>query len=144
MPLSHRSDTSASQTALEVLGRPPPSTDGDAPRAPGAARGYVWGVDRLDYFAKLAADDPAEPRARYGYANELYRSERWADAVDELRAYLALAEDEGNAWGRLAEALTALGRVDEAADAYLAGIDQSLKHGHTGMASDFEAALERL
>ena len=28
--------------------------------------------------------------------------------------------------------------------AYLAGIDQSLKHGHTGMASDFEAALERL
>ena len=37
----------------------------------------------------------------------------------ELRAYLDLAEDEGNAWGRLAEALTALGRVDEAADAYL-------------------------
>ena len=62
----------------------------------------------------------------------------------ELRAYLDLSEDEGNAWGRLAEALTALGRVDEAADAYLAGIDQSLRHGHTGMATDFEAALEAL
>ncbi len=53
----------------------------------------------------------------------------------ELRAYLDLAEDEGNAWGRLAEALTALGRVDEAADAYLTGIDQSAqarphRHGH--------------
>ena len=51
----------------------------------------------------------------------------------ELRAYLALAEDEGNAWGRLAEALGRLGRVDDAADAYL-----------TGMADEFRAALEAL
>jgi len=61
-----------------------------------------------------------------------------------LRAYLELAEDEGNAWGRLAEALARLGRPDEAADAYLTGIDQSLKHGHTGMAGEFQAALEAL
>ena len=61
-----------------------------------------------------------------------------------LRAYLDLAEDEGNAWGRLAESLARLGRVDEAADAYLTGIDQSLKHGHTGMADEFRAALEAL
>jgi len=100
--------------------------------------------DRLEYFARLVAAEPTVARARFAYANELIRAERWDDAVVELRAYLDLAEDEGNAWGRLAEALTALGRVDEAADAYLTGIDQSLKHGHTGMASDFEAALEAL
>lgn len=101
-------------------------------------------VDKLDYFAGLVADDPTVARARFAYANELLRAGRDEDAVRELRAYLELSEDEGNAWGRLAESLTKLGRVDEAADAYLTGIDQSLKHGHTGMAADFEAAIEAL
>jgi predicted Zn-dependent protease len=100
--------------------------------------------DRLDYFARLVDEAPDVARARFGYANELMHAERWADAVEQLRAYLDLAEDEGNAWGKLAEALTRLGRVEEAADAYLAGIDQSLKHGHTGMADEFQAALEEL
>jgi Flp pilus assembly protein TadD len=101
-------------------------------------------VDRLDYFAGLVAADPTVARAHFGYANELLHAGRDEDAVAELRAYLELAEDEGNAWGRLAEALARIGRPDEAADAYLVGIDQSLKHGHTGMAADFEAALEAL
>lgn len=101
-------------------------------------------MDRLDVFAKLAAETPDEPRARYGFANELYRAERWDEAVVELRAYLALAEDEGNAWGRLGDALAHLGRADEAADAYLAGIDQSEKHGHHGMADELRASLEEL
>jgi Flp pilus assembly protein TadD len=104
----------------------------------------IEGVDRLEYFGRLAAESPTEARARFGYAHELLRAERWEEAASELRAYLALAEDEGNAWGRLAEALGRLGRVDEAADAYLTGIDQSLKHGHTGMADEFRAALEAL
>jgi Flp pilus assembly protein TadD len=100
--------------------------------------------DRLAYFARLVDEAPDVARARFGYANELLHAERFDEAVVQLRAYLDLAEDEGNAWGKLAEALTRLGRVDEAADAYLAGIDQSLKHGHTGMADDFQAALEAL
>ncbi len=101
-------------------------------------------MDRLELFAALAADQPNEARARYGYANELYRAERWDGAVTELRAYLALAEDEGNAWGKLGDALAHLGRVDEAADAYLAGIDQAEKFGHSGMAADFTQSLEAL
>lgn len=101
-------------------------------------------MDRLEYFAKLAADEPDEARARYGYANELYRAERWQDAVVELRAYLSLTDDEGNAWGKLGDALARLGRIDEAADAYLAGIDQALAYGHGGMADDFRAAVEAL
>jgi Flp pilus assembly protein TadD len=100
--------------------------------------------DRLAYFARLVDEAPDVARARFGYANELLHAERFDEAVVQLRAYLDLAEDEGNAWGKLAEALARLGRIDEAADAYLAGIDQSLKHGHTGMADDFQAALEAL
>jgi predicted Zn-dependent protease len=101
-------------------------------------------VDRLDYFAGLVAEDPTVARARFAYANELLHAGRDEDAVRELRAYLDLSEDEGNAWGRLAEALTRLGRRDEAADAYLTGIEQSLAHGHSGMADDFQTALEAL
>jgi Flp pilus assembly protein TadD len=101
-------------------------------------------MDRLEYFAKLVADEPSEPRARYGYANELYRAERWEEAAVELRAYLDLADDEGNAWGRLGDALRRLGRVDEAADAYLTGIDQSERFGHHGMADEFRASIEAL
>ena len=101
-------------------------------------------TDRLAYFAAMVSEAPEEPRARFGYANELLRAGRNAEAVEQLRAYLAVAEDEGNAWGRLAEALTALGRADEAADAYLVGIDQALKHGHNGMADDFQRAMDAL
>jgi predicted Zn-dependent protease len=104
----------------------------------------IDGVDRLEYFSRLAAEQPGEARARFGYAHELLRAERWQEAAAELRAYLALAEDEGNAWGRLGEALAHLGRVDEAADAYLAGIDQAAKFGHHGMADDFRDAVEAL
>ena len=104
----------------------------------------VAAMDRLEYFARLAAESPSEPRARYGYANELYKAGRYEDAVREWRAYLDLAEDEGSAWGKLAESLAALGQVDEAADAYLAGIEQAAKHGHAGMAEDLQTAMEEL
>lgn len=101
-------------------------------------------MDRLEYFARLAAESPDVARVRFAHANELLHAGRREEAVAELRAYLDLSEDEGNAWGRLGEALAELGRPDEAADAYLRGIEQALKFGHTGMAADFEAAVQAL
>ena len=52
--------------------------------------------------------------------------------------------DKGAAYGHLAECLTASGDVDAAADAYLAGIDAAIAHGHNGLAADYEAAMEAL
>lgn len=102
-------------------------------------------MDRLDYFGGLARESPTEPRARYAYAHELVRAERWEAAVVELRAYLELSpDDEGAAHGRLGLALARLGRTDEAADAYLAGVDAALAHGHQSMADEFAQALEEL
>jgi tetratricopeptide (TPR) repeat protein len=102
-------------------------------------------VDRLEYFTGLVAEDPAEPRARYGLANELRHAGRHEDAVREWRAYLDLAPgEEGAAWGYLAESLVALGREDEAADAYLQGIDVAARHGHHGLADDYAQAVEGL
>jgi Flp pilus assembly protein TadD len=101
-------------------------------------------MDKLEYFEKLVGTAPNEARARFGFAHELFKAERWEDAAREFRAYLELAEDEGNAWGRLAESLARLGRIDDAADAYLTGIDQAIKFGHNGMADEFRDAMELL
>jgi len=101
-------------------------------------------MDRLDFFARAVADDPGVARARFAYAVELQRAGRLEEAVEQYRAYLGLQEDEGNAWQRLGEALAGMGRTDEAADAWLEGIDAALKHGHTGMADDIRALVEAL
>ena len=61
-----------------------------------------------------------------------------------LGAYLNLADDEGAAWGHLAECLTATGDTNAAADAYLTGIDTALRNGHNGLAADYEVAIEAL
>ena len=100
--------------------------------------------DRLAYFERIVRDDPSVARARFAYANELLHAGRDADAVEQLRAYLDLAEDEGNGWQRLGRALARLGRRDEAADAFLSGIEQAGKHGHGGMAEEMSDELNAL
>ena len=62
--------------------------------------------------------------------------------MEHLHAYLALAEDEGNAYGRLGQALRRLGREEEARDAYRRGIEAATRHGHPTMAEEFEEELE--
>jgi len=101
-------------------------------------------MDRIDYFARAVEAAPQVARARFGYGVELQRAGRNGEAIAQFRAYLELQEDEGNAWGRLADSLAATGDRDGAADAYLAGIDQAIKFGHHGMADDLRAALEDL
>ncbi len=101
-------------------------------------------MDRLDAFARMVEDDPGVARARFAYAVELQRAQRYDDAAAQYRAYLGLQEDEGNAWQRLGECLAALGRTDEAADAYLQGVEQAVRHGHHGMADDIQALMDAL
>ena len=100
--------------------------------------------DRLAWFRRLADEHPDEPRARFSLANELLKRGDDTEAIEHLRAYLDLAEDEGNAWGKLGDALARTGDADAAADAYLAGIEQAIKHGHPGMADEFQQAVEAL
>ncbi|HEX9936617.1 MAG TPA: tetratricopeptide repeat protein [Longimicrobium sp.] len=97
---------------------------------------------RIQALRKMAAAHPEDPRPRFGLALEMEKASRWEDAAAELRAYLALADDEGNAYGRLGKALRNLGRDDEAREAYRQGIDAANRHGHPTMAMEFEEVLE--
>jgi Flp pilus assembly protein TadD len=100
--------------------------------------------NRIETLRKMVEARPRDARARFGLALELERLSRWEEVVTELTAYLELAQDEGNAYGRLAHALRELGRVEEARDAYRRGIEASYRHGHPTMAMEFEEALEEM
>lgn len=92
----------------------------------------------------MVARDPANPLARFGLANEALKAGLYEEARDQLERYLAAYDDEGNGYGRLAEALVQLDRLDEARDALRRGIAASHRFGHPSMAADFEARLEEL
>lgn len=97
---------------------------------------------RIDALRKMLERSPNDPRLRFGLAAEYERLGRWELVVDELREYLALTDDEGNAWGRLGNALRRLGRDAEAKDAYRRGIAAAQRHGHPSMAAEYEEILE--
>ena len=96
---------------------------------------------RIDWLRKQIELNPNDPRLRFGIALEYEKLQRWGQVANELRNYLALADDQGNAWGRLARALRALGREGEARESYRRGIEAAQRHGHPGMAAEFEEAL---
>ncbi|CAN5619969.1 hypothetical protein BH23GEM6_BH23GEM6_02990 [soil metagenome] len=100
--------------------------------------------DRLEALRKMVETRPGDPRARFGLALELERLERWKEVVTELTAYLEMSDDEGNAFGRLANALHRLGRTSEAHEIYQRGVDAAYRHGHPTMAAEFEEAMEQL
>ena len=99
---------------------------------------------RIEVFRKMLADDPNNTTVRFGLANELFKLERFEEAADELQTYLKQTDDQGAAYGKLAQALERLGRTEDARRAYEQGIAASNRHGHPGMAADFEMALADL
>ena len=97
---------------------------------------------RIDNLRRMLEKHPDDPRLRFGLALEFEKAERWDEMAAELERYLQMSEDEGNAWGRLGEALRRLGREEEARAAYQRGIEAATRHRHPTMAAEFEEILE--
>ena len=97
--------------------------------------------DRIDSLLRLLDRNPGDARLRLGLAMEYEKLGRWEDVARELERYLQQTDDQGNAWGRLGHALRQLGRDEEARAAYQRGIEAAGRHGHPGMASEFEETL---
>jgi tetratricopeptide (TPR) repeat protein len=100
--------------------------------------------DRINYFERMLADNPDNPTGLLALANEYQKVERYEDEAAVLERYISKHEDEGNAYARLGEVLSRLGRKDEARSAYETGIGQAEKFGHSGMADDLRLALIQL
>jgi Flp pilus assembly protein TadD len=101
-------------------------------------------ASRTDALERLLESRPDDTRLLFGLALEYLRDQRLEDGVEVLRRYLERTDDEGNAWGRLGEALLRLDRTDEAREAFARGAEAALRHGHPSMADEFEAAMEDL
>ena len=101
-------------------------------------------MSRLESFRAMVTANPENALARFGLATEALKAGAYDEAVEHLREYLARHADEGNAYGRLAEALSAIGRGDEARDALRLGIEAAHRHGHPGMAAEFEERLDEM
>jgi Flp pilus assembly protein TadD len=101
-------------------------------------------ANRTDVLERLLESRPDDTRLLFGLALEYLRDQRLEEGVEALRRYLERTDDEGNAWGRLGEALLRMDRRDEAREAYLRGAEAALRHGHPTMAEEFEGILEDL
>ena len=102
--------------------------------------------DRIEYFERMLADNPDNPTGLLALANEYNKVDRYEDEAAVLERYVAVvgADDEGNAFARLGDVLSRLGRKEEARAAYERGINQAEKFGHSGMAEDLRLAIIQL
>ena len=89
----------------------------------------------------MLASRPGDARLLFGLALEYLKESRLEEGVTTLRRYLSIADDEGNAWGRLGHALRELGREQEARAAFSKGIEAAERHGHPSMAEELREAL---
>jgi tetratricopeptide (TPR) repeat protein len=101
--------------------------------------------DRIEYFERMLADNPDNPTGLLALANEYQKVGRYEDEAAVLERYVSLhGDDEGNAYARLGDVLSRLGRKNEAQAAYERGVRQAEKFGHEGMAEDLRLAITQL
>jgi predicted Zn-dependent protease len=98
--------------------------------------------DRVEVFEKMLALDPDNTMVMFGLAKEYEKASEHEKVIGLLEAYLANADDEGNAYGTLAQAYLATGQREKAIAAYTKGIEVSMAHGHPSMANEYRIVLD--
>lgn len=99
-------------------------------------------TDRIAALLKMLERSPDDGRVLFGLALEHEKRQEWEQTAHRLTQYLDAVDDEGNAWGRLGNALRQLGRQEEARAAYQRGVQAAYSHGHPSMAAEFEEILD--
>jgi predicted Zn-dependent protease len=86
--------------------------------------------------------DPDNTVVMFGLAKEYEKEGRYAEIIPLLETYLAKSDDEGNAYGVLANAYAQTGDRERAVEIYSKGIDVSMAHGHPSMANEYRMTLD--
>src|SRR5436190_19149946 len=94
-------------------------------------------TNRIDVFKEMLVSDPGNTMVMFGLAKEYEKLAQYADVIELLETYLAKADDEGNAYGVLANAYAKTGNQEKAVETYQRGIDVSMAHGHPSMANEY-------
>jgi pentatricopeptide repeat protein len=98
--------------------------------------------DRAEVFEQMLAADPSNTMVMFGLAKEYEKKGDHARVITLLEDYLAKADDEGNAYGVLANAYLQNGDREKAIEIYKKGIDVSMAHGHPSMANEYRMTLD--
>jgi predicted Zn-dependent protease len=98
--------------------------------------------DRIEVFEQMLVSDPDNTMVMFGLAKEYEKLGRYSDVIKILDDYLAKADDEGNAYGVLANAYAQSGNRERAIETYRRGIDVSMAHGHPSMANEYQMTLD--
>jgi len=101
-------------------------------------------TSRIDIFKQMLVNDPVNGSILFGLAKEYEKAGQTLEMIETLERYLAIAEDEGNAFGMLARAYEQSDQRDKAKETYQRGIDAATRHGHPSMAQEFRESVEGL
>ena len=99
-------------------------------------------TSRIELFRMMLESDPDNSAVLFGLAKEYEKEGRFGEVVETLTEYLQRADDEGNAYGMLANAYLKTGNREAARRAYERGAEVALAHGHPSMAQDYKFFLE--
>jgi len=98
-------------------------------------------ASRIEIFEQMLAGDPGNTMVMFGLAKEYEKAGDEANLIELLERYLAVADDEGNAYGMLARAFERTKQPDKARDSYQRGVEAAASHGHPGMAEEYRTIL---
>ena len=101
-------------------------------------------ASRVDIFKQMLVNDPINSSILFGLAKEYEKTNQTEEMIETLERYLAISDDEGNAFGMLARAYEQTSQGDKAKEAFQRGIDAATKHGHPSMAEEYRSALAEL
>ncbi len=98
--------------------------------------------NRIDVFEQMLTDDPDNTMVMFGLAKEYEKTQQLGKVIELLESYLQRADDEGNAYGVLADAYLKTGDREKAEAMYRKGIDVAMAHGHPSMANEYRMTLD--
>ena len=99
-------------------------------------------TSRIDIFKQMLVNDPINSSILFGLAKEYEKTGQTAEMIETLERYLAISDDEGNAFGMLARAYETSGQREKAKDTYQRGIEVAAAHGHPSMAEEYRSIVE--
>ena len=98
--------------------------------------------DRIHDFRQMLDSDPSNTMVMFGLAKEYEKLGQHNEVISLLETYLTNADDEGNAYGVLANAYAQAGDREKAMETYKKGIDVAMAHGHPSMANEYRMTLD--
>jgi tetratricopeptide (TPR) repeat protein len=100
--------------------------------------------NRIEVFEQMLAAEPDNTVVMFGLAKEYEKIGDHEKVIELLENYISKFDDEGNAYGVIANAYAQSRQREKAIETYKRGIDVSMANGHPSMANEYRMTLDEL